>query len=47
MARSLVEPDRCARIKKRAYLPNVDEYRSSSQSLTGETAETSVCSRHA
>ena len=34
MTRSLVEPNRCERIKKRAYLPNVDEYRSSSQALT-------------
>ena len=39
MPRSLVERDRCERIKKRAYLPNVDEYHSSSQALTGKTPE--------
>ena len=46
MTRSLVEPDRCERIKKRTYLPNVDEYRSSSQALTGETARTIFSFRH-
>lgn len=36
MVRSLIETERCRGVKKRVYLPDVDEYRSSSRPLSGK-----------
>ena len=38
MARSLVDSERCESVKKRVYLPGVDEFRSSSGPLSGKLA---------
>lgn len=38
MVRSLIETERCSGVKKRVYLPDVDEYRSSSRPLSGKLA---------
>jgi len=37
MVRSLIETERCRSVKKRVYLPDVDEYRSSSRPLSGKS----------
>lgn len=44
MLTSLVDPSRCADVKKRVYMPPVaDEYNSSSQPLNGEEVAQIVC----
>ena len=46
MGRSLVDSERSESVRRRVYLPDVDEFRSSSGPLSGEPGQPPRFSRH-